>query len=208
MKRRLTTLLILGLVLLIAIGFHGQPAQAATSGPLTLTGDCAHAAATTTDSLFQWVVISAAGQQSDVGHPAVSMVFDPPLTPGTIVTAWDADNNDGVAGEGSDRVSYVCGGAAGGASGFLPECGSVLPKLGTIAILPGQSQPAFDGPGGAKILVNGQPIMLPGSPITGREFTVISKQTVKGSLWLGLWDGSCLPMWVPAAGVTLLTPLG
>jgi hypothetical protein len=136
---------------------------------------------------------------AEVGYGAFNLTFSVSIVPPTQIVAelWNGQEYM-VA-----QASMDCNGS----TGFLPECAAAVQKLGTVSISPAQSQPAYDTPNGNQVLIDGKPVMLPGSPVTGREFTVIDKKTVGGELWLGLWIGACVPVWVPASGVTLLTTI-
>ncbi len=205
MYRRLFAIVALAVVLFSTLGLDRQAASAqAAPDTISVSSNCSSTvtAAGFLNSEGGWVDLYIGGAYVEYGNVnggAFSISFSVSIVPPTQIRVVLVNGNETAVAE----ATMNCGGS----TGFLPECGTAVQKLGTVAISPAQSQPAYDTPNGNRVLIDGKPVMLPGSPVTGREFTVIDKKTVGGKLWLGLWIGACVPVWVPASGVTLLTPI-
>ena len=206
MNRRLFAIVVLAVVLFSTLGLDRQTASAqAAADSIAVSSNCS-STVTATGYLNDeggWVDLYVGGVYvtgSSIGGGTFSVSFSVSIVPPTEIRVDLYNGREALVAQ----ASMTCGGS----TGFLPECGGTLvQKLGTVAISPAQSQPAYDTPNGNRVLIDGKPVMLPGSPVTGREFTVIDKKTVGGKLWLGLWIGACVPVWVPASGVTLLTSI-
>lgn len=94
-----------------------------------------------------------------------------------------------------------------------PGCSVGFPILSTATVTTAQSQIAYSWPEGEparRSKSDSANIILPLDFDKGGidEYLVIDKQTdSKGNLWLGLYIGSCNPVYVPASQVTLTRDL-
>ncbi len=205
MYRRLFAIVVLAVVLFSTLGLDRQIASAQGADSIAVGSNCSSTVTATGFLNYDgsgFVLIYVGGVYAggaEVGYGAFSLSFSASIVPPTDIVALLYNGQEALVAQASMNCD--------GSTGFLPECATPLHKIGTVAISPAQSQPAYDTPNGNRVLIDGKPVMLPGSPVTGREFTVIDKKTVGGRLWLGLWIGACVPVWVPASGVTLLTPI-
>jgi hypothetical protein len=205
MNRRLFAIVVLALAIFSTLGLDRQIASAQAADFIAVGSNCSSTVNVTGFLNYDgtgWVELYVGGVWvggTSVGYGAFSLSFNVSIVPPTQIVAQLWNGQESMVAEASMNCD--------GSTGFLPECATAVHKIGTVAISPAQSQPAYDAPNGNRVLIDGKPVMLPGSPVTGREFTVIDKKTVGGKLWLGLWIGACVPVWVPASGVTLLTAI-
>jgi hypothetical protein len=97
----------------------------------------------------------------------------------------------------------------GGTTSVTADCPTGYPILGSVIITTSQTQPVYDKPDGDQIVDHDKKILLPNdADHNGQdEYSVLVVQTVGGKLWYGLYIGGCIPVWVPASGVTVHNPI-
>lgn len=95
-------------------------------------------------------------------------------------------------------------------SGTGAASGLSVPNEGLIEISTSQSQPVYDGPGGGVVRnADGSELWLPhDADGSGADTYVVTDTALVGNeVWVAIFLGNAVSVWVPLDQVTALTPL-